>query len=68
MKIHNELLTISLYFSEEAKGILVLDHLSLPFLVSSQLKMLGPLDGNLPLDVTFQALETKDQLLCGLSL
>ena len=56
------------YFSEEAEGVLVLDHLSLPFLVSSQLKMLGPLNGNLPFNVAFQALKTKDQLLCGLSL
>ena len=48
--------------------VLVLDHLSLPFFISSQLEMFGSLDRNLPLDVAFQAFETKDQLLGGLGL
>ena len=47
---------------------LKLDHLSLPLLVTSQLKVLGPLDGDLKSVLACAALQTKDQLLGGLGL
>ena len=57
------------HVQKHSSGVdLELDHLSLPPLVTSQLEMLGPLDGALPLSLALKALETKDQLLGGLGL
>jgi hypothetical protein len=47
---------------------LKLNHLSLSFLVSTQLKMFCPLDWNLESMFARVALQTKDQLLGGLRL
>ena len=47
---------------------LELDHLSLPLLLSSELKVLGPLDGHLVLPLAHRALHPQDQLLRGLGL
>ena len=45
-----------------------MDHLSLTFLVASQLEMLGALDGNLLTPLALSALETQHQLLGRLGL
>merc|ERR1739845_229242 len=50
------------------KPRLKLDHLSLALLVTSQLKMLGTLDGNLLATLALSAFQTKYQLLCSLGL
>merc|ERR550532_2776824 len=47
---------------------LELDHLSLALLLSSQLKVLGPLDGTLVLPLALGALQPQHQLLGGLGL
>ena len=47
---------------------LELDHLSLPLLVSSQLEVLGPLEGALQTPLAREALQTKHDLLGGLGL
>ena len=47
---------------------LELDHLPLPLLVSSQLEVLGPLDGHLETVLARATLQTKDQLLGSLGL
>ena len=47
---------------------LELDHLSLPLLVSSQLEVLGPLEGDLHTPLALEALETEHDLLGGLCL
>ena len=47
---------------------LELNHLSLPLLVSSELKVLGPLDGHLETMLACTALQTKYQLLGSLGL
>jgi len=47
---------------------LELDHLSLPLLLTSQLEVLGPLDGALVLPLADGALHPEDQLLGGLGL
>ena len=49
-------------------GKLELDHLSLPLLLSSQLEVLGPLDGHLVLPLADRALHPEHQLLGGLCL
>merc|ERR1719266_3018848 len=49
-------------------GRLELDHLSLPLLLSSQLEVLGPLDGHLVLPLADRALHPEHQLLGGLCL
>merc|ERR1719471_31770 len=50
------------------EGSLELDHLSLALLLSSQLEMLGSLDGTLVLPLALSALQPQDQLLGGLGL
>jgi len=45
---------------------LELDHLALALLLSSQLEVLGSLDGNLVLPLAGSALHPEDELLCGL--
>merc|ERR1719266_2700661 len=49
-------------------GRLELNHLSLPLLLSSQLKVFGSLDGMLVLPFALGALEPQHQLLGGLGL
>ena len=49
-------------------GSLELDHLPLPLLVSSQLKVFASLDGQLPLELAFGAFNLQDQLLGGFGL
>ena len=50
------------------KSFLELDHLSLPLLVTSQLEVLGPLDGALETVLAGVAFQTENQLLGGLGL
>merc|ERR1712062_639711 len=45
---------------------LELDHLALPLLLSTELEVLGPLDGNLVLPLADGALHPEHQLLRGL--
>ena len=47
---------------------LVLDHLTLPLLVATQLEVLSPLERHLTLFLALQALKPKDDLLGGLGL
>ena len=47
---------------------LELDHLALPLLLSTELEVLGPLDGNLVLPLADRALHPEHQLLRGLRL
>ena len=47
---------------------LELDHLSLPLLVSSQLKVFCPLDGDLDAPLAVLALHAENDLLGGLGL
>ena len=57
------------FLTQKSKEVsLKLDHLSLPLLVTSQLEVLGPLDGDLKSVLACAALQTKDQLLGGLGL
>ena len=49
-------------------GRLELDHLSLPLLVSSELKVLASLEGKLGLDSALVAFHLEYNLLGGLSL
>merc|ERR1719483_1683427 len=56
------------FSQHEAGSGLELDHLALPLLLSSKLKMLGPLNGNLMLPLAGRAFEPQDQLLGGLCL
>merc|ERR1711915_438851 len=55
-------------FSVNEIGGLELDHLSLALPFSSQLEMLGSLDGTLVLPLALGALESQHQLLSGLGL
>jgi len=48
--------------------VLELDHLTLPLLFTSQLEVLGPLDGHLVLPLADRALHPEHQLLGGLCL
>lgn len=52
----------------EIKSNLELNHLALPLLVASQLKVLGPLDGHLLPHLAAPTLQPEHQLLCGLGL
>lgn len=58
-------------YRKESVGVdaaLELDHLSLPLLVSSQLEVLGPLEGDLHAPLARRALHAEDDLLGGLGL
>ena len=59
----------TIFLTQKSKDFnLKLDHLSLPLLVTSQLEVLGPFDGDLKSVLACSALKTKDQLLGGLGL
>merc|ERR1719432_627670 len=53
---------------ENNENIVILDHNSLPLLLTTQLEVLGSLDSNLVLPLALGALNLEDQLLGGLGL
>merc|ERR1719432_74434 len=53
---------------ENNEYCLILDHNSLPLLLTTQLEVLGSFDSNLVLPLALGALNLEDQLLGGLSL